>query len=276
MDFLKPESWPELVLVIGSRYFIVAGIFWLLWYVLLCPRIAHKKIQPRFPQGKDYRREVGYSIITILIFSAWPALILLTPFRQYTLYYAHIHDYNMLWFWLAFPATFLIHDAYFYWMHRLMHHPRLFKMVHLIHHRSVNPSPWAAFSFHPLEAVLEGGIFLVLLMIMPLHAVHIAVFFAGQTLFNVYGHLGWELYSERFMKSAAGKWINNSRAHNAHHQFFRGNYGLYFLWWDRWCGTLREEQPRKNGLFIAKDVCEQIAQPSGISLTHGAEFLKQP
>lgn len=252
MDFLKPDTWPELVLVVGSRYFIIAAIFWLLWYVLLRPRVSHKKIQPHFPKGKDYRREIGYSMLTILIFAAYPAAMLLTPFRQYTLYYTDIHAYSMWWFWLAFPIPFLIHDTYFYWMHRQMHHPRLFKVVHLIHHKSTNPSPWAALAFHPLEAVFEGGIFAVLLMIMPLHVIHIAVFFAGQMLYNVYGHLGWELYPARFTNGPIGRWINTSRAHNAHHQFFHGNYGLYFLWWDRWCGTLREEQQQSTGRKTAQ------------------------
>ena len=128
----------------------------------------------------------------------------------------------------------------------MMHHPRLFKVMHLVHHKSTNPSPWAAFSFHPLEAVVEGGIFFVLLMLMPLHAVHVAVFFAGQMLFNVYGHLGWELYSEGFRKSRVGKWFNTSLAHNGHHQFFTGNYGLYFSWWDKWCGTEREAKKVKR------------------------------
>jgi sterol desaturase/sphingolipid hydroxylase (fatty acid hydroxylase superfamily) len=35
-----------------------------------------------------------------------------------------------------------------------------------------------------------------------------------------------------------GRWINTSVAHNAHHATARYNYSLYFLWWDRWMGTL--------------------------------------
>ncbi|MGL1488967.1 sterol desaturase family protein, partial [Vibrio parahaemolyticus] len=39
-----------------------------------------------------------------------------------------------------------------------MHNKRIFKYVHLVHHHSTNPSPWAAYAFHPLEAVVEVGI----------------------------------------------------------------------------------------------------------------------
>ncbi len=67
------------------------------------------------------------------------------------------------------------------------------------------------------------------------------VFFLVMMLYNVYGHLGWELYPAGFSKHFVGKWINTSVNHNQHHQFFKGNYGLYFLFWDRMMGTLRAD-----------------------------------
>jgi sterol desaturase/sphingolipid hydroxylase (fatty acid hydroxylase superfamily) len=126
-------------------------------------------------------------------------------------------------------------------MHRLMHHPGLFKTIHLLHHKSTNPSPWAAYAFYPTEAVIEAGIFIVLVMIMPVMKVHLFAFFIVMIAYNVYGHLGWELYPKGFSTSKVGRWINTSVNHNQHHQYFKGNYGLYFLWWDRWMKTIRED-----------------------------------
>jgi lathosterol oxidase len=57
----------------------------------------------------------------------------------------------------------------------------------------------------------------------------------------VYGHLGFELYPKNFTRHWFGKWINTSVAHNMHHQYFTGNYGLYFTLWDRAMGTLRKD-----------------------------------
>lgn len=74
---------------------------------------------------------------------------------------------------------------------------------------------------------------------MPLTYAHLITFFVAQMLYNVYGHLGWELYPCWFARHRFGKRINTSVNHNQHHQFFKGNYGLYFLWWDRWMGTIR-------------------------------------
>jgi Delta7-sterol 5-desaturase len=167
--------------------------------------------------------------------------LLAKPLVQYTTFYTEIKQYSMWWFWFAFPCMLFLHDAYFYITHRLMHHKILFKWFHLVHHKSTNPSPWAAFAFHPLEAVVEAGIIVVFLFTIPVHLFHLFFFFLFMMVYNVYGHLGWELYPKGFSKSLIGKWINTSVNHNQHHQYFKGNYGLYFLWWDRIFNTLRKD-----------------------------------
>jgi Delta7-sterol 5-desaturase len=158
----------------------------------------------------------------------------------------------------------LIHDSYFYWMHRTMHYPKLFKLFHLVHHKSNNPSPWAAYAFHPLEAVLESLIFVVFLFTIPVHSIHLLLFFIFSLIYNVYGHLGFELYPKGFSTHWFGKWINTSVSHNMHHQYFKGNYGLYFTIWDRLMGTMNkkyeetfdEVTSRKNINDAEKVICE--------------------
>jgi lathosterol oxidase len=232
-------------ILIASRYFIVATLAWLLWYKLFNGEVYYKKIQLKLPANEDYQREISYSIGTMLIFSVVPLLILNTSFIKFTQFYTDIYQHSLLWFWVAFPIMFVVHDTYFYWTHRLIHHPRLFPYFHLVHHKSINPSPWAAYSFHPLEAIVESGVFLLLVIILPLTKIHLLIFFSIMILYNVYGHLGWELYPKKFSSSKIGKWINTSVNHNLHHQYFKGNYSLYFLWWDRWMGTLREDYDTK-------------------------------
>jgi sterol desaturase/sphingolipid hydroxylase (fatty acid hydroxylase superfamily) len=164
---------------------------------------------------------------------------------KHTTFYTNIQKYGRLYFFLAFPLMFLIHDTYFYWTHRIMHHRKLFKAFHLVHHQSVNPSPWAAYSFHPLEAIVEAGVFVVFLFTIPVHKLHLFFFFFFMIVYNVYGHLGYELYPNNFNKNWFGKWINTSVSHNQHHQYFKGNYGLYFTMWDRLMGTLRKDYDSK-------------------------------
>jgi Delta7-sterol 5-desaturase len=231
---------------IGSRYFLIAGLAFLIFYVLLKDRLSWKKIQHRFPQSKDYGREIGYSLLTIAIFALVPLLILKNPaLLRHTSYYTHISEHGWAYFFLAFPLLFIIHDTYFYWTHRLMHNRRLFPLFHLVHHRSTNPSPWAAYSFHPLEAVVEAGIFVLFLFTLPVHPLHLIIFFLLMIIYNVYGHLGYELYPRGFNRHPLGRWINTSVNHNLHHQYFRGNYGLYFTFWDRLMKTIRMDYDEK-------------------------------
>lgn len=232
----------KVVRMIGGRYVVMAGIAYLLAYVLLNQLIRHKKIQQRYPRLTDYLREIGYSLLTVLLFALIPLLLIHNDtIRPYTTYYTDIHQYGLPYFCVAFVLMLLIHDAYFYWVHRLMHHPLLFKWFHRVHHTSINPSPWAAYAFHPLEAIAEAGIVVIFLFTIPIHKLHLPFFFLFMIFYNVYGHLGWELYPKGFSRHWMGKWINTSVNHNQHHQFFKGNYGLYFLFWDRWMGTIRED-----------------------------------
>lgn len=226
---------------IGSRYFMIAGLAFLLLYVVFRNKTPLKKIQVKFPANKDYLREIGYSITTILIFGLVPLVLLNTSIKPYTSYYTDINKYGKLYFILAFPLMLLMHDTYFYWTHRLMHHPALFKIMHLVHHKSTNPSPWAAYAFHPLEAIVEVGIVPIFLFTIPIHSIHLPVFFLFMIAYNVYGHLGYELYPKGFARNRIGRWVNTSVNHNQHHQYFKGNYGLYLLFWDRMMGTIRED-----------------------------------
>jgi Delta7-sterol 5-desaturase len=175
-----------------------------------------------------------------------PLAILHMPgVAKYTTLYTRIEEWGWLYFVMAFPLMFLLHDTYFYWTHRAMHHKKLFRVLHLVHHKSTNPSPWAAYAFHPLEAIVEAGIFAVFLFTLPVHPLHLLLFFFLMIVYNVYGHLGYELYPAGFNKHWLGKWINTSVNHNQHHQYFEGNYGLYFTMWDRWMGTIRNDYDKR-------------------------------
>jgi sterol desaturase/sphingolipid hydroxylase (fatty acid hydroxylase superfamily) len=241
------KTWTDYLLLIGTRYLLLAGIAFVVWYVIRKNKVAYKKIQLKFPTQKDYQREIVFSVITTSIFATVGYCLLSKsmPIRQHTLMYSDTNRYGMWWFYLAFPVMLILHDAYFYFTHRLMHHPALFKIFHLLHHKSTNPSPWAAFAFHPLEALVEVGIVPLIVFTIPITPWHFFFFFLFQMVYNVYGHLGWELYPKGFQKTMIGKWINTSVCHNQHHQYFKGNYGLYFLWWDRWLGTIRTDYNTK-------------------------------
>jgi hypothetical protein len=51
------------------------------------------------------------------------------------------------------------------------------------------------------------------------------------------GHTGYEFHAKWLMDSWLGKFLNTPTNHIQHHDSFKGNFGLYFNYWDRWMGT---------------------------------------
>ncbi|TFV93449.1 sterol desaturase family protein [Algoriphagus kandeliae] len=238
------ERWIRVAEITTSRYFLIAGGAFLVFYFFLKNPLIHRRMQSKFPQSKHYYRDILYSLLTILIFATMAALVFVV-LRPYTQLYEPANAYGMFYYFLTFPMMFFVHDFYFYSIHRLMHVPKFFRLIHRVHHLSTNPSPWTAYAFHPLEAVLEAGIIPLIAFSFPVHPAALGLFLLFQFFYNVYGHLGFELFPKNFQRTWVGKWVNTGTAHNQHHEHFHGNYGLYTLIWDRIFGTLRDDYETK-------------------------------
>jgi sterol desaturase/sphingolipid hydroxylase (fatty acid hydroxylase superfamily) len=222
------------------RYFLFAGVPFLIFYYLYPEKFSKNKIQARFAKRKDFIREIRHSMQTILIFAAVALLITKSPLRDYTMFYENVSDYSILWIPLSVLLALIVHDTYFYWMHRIVHHPTLFKHVHLEHHKSVNPSPWTSYSFDFIEGCLEAMIAPIILFLIPMHFLSLIIFTFLAFSINVYGHLGYEVIPKWFRSSFLFEIVNTSTHHNMHHEKFKENYGLYFRVWDR---LMKTEHP---------------------------------
>lgn len=215
------------------RYFALAGIAYFIFYRWKRDFFSTRKIQPKFPKKRIIRKEILYSTLTLIIYCATSWLVFEWQKSGITKIYLDIERYGYLYFTLSILIMILIHDTYFYWTHRLMHLPMLFKWIHKTHHHSHNPTPWTAFSFHPLEAVISVGIIPIIIFLVPCHPFALFSFLSIMTLFNIMGHLGYETFPKRLTTNMLGKWKNTSTNHNIHHQRSQYNFGLYFTFWDR-------------------------------------------
>ncbi|HEX5171376.1 MAG TPA: sterol desaturase family protein [Cyclobacteriaceae bacterium] len=236
--YLTGKSLFTILVIILMRYLILASIAFFVFYVIKRKSWLFRKIQQRFPIRKDYYREFSYSLLTAVIFAVIGYLVYLTPFVRLTKVYYKIADFGIAYFVVSVFLMIIVHDTYFYWTHRMMHHRSIYRWVHRVHHLSTNPSPWAAMAFHPYEAIIEACVIVIIPFIFPVHPLAIGLFLLIMMIYNVYGHLGFELYPKGFSKSVIGRWVNTSINHNLHHESINGNYGLYFLFWDRLTGTI--------------------------------------
>jgi Delta7-sterol 5-desaturase len=239
MNNMNFEWWQVLV---GStlRYVFVAGVGYLVFYIWKKERFLRFKIQQKFPGRSVIVNELKYSASTILIFAAVIYACMFSPWRGYTQLYSNISDHGLLYYLFTIPLAIFIHDTYFYWIHRFMHLKRVFPYVHKIHHHSHNPTPLAAFSFHPLEALLEIGVLPLIVFSIPIHQSVILIFGIYNIVINVSGHLGYEFLPAGFMRNRFLRNFTTSTHHNMHHHYGSGNYGLYFNFWDKILNTNHE------------------------------------
>lgn len=219
----------------------MAGIPFLLFYVLFPQVFSKNKIQAHNATRKDFIREILHSMQATFVFIGLVLLILKTPLRDFTQFYGKAADFPTWWIPVSVMLSLLVHDTYFYWMHKTLHHPKLYKSVHLVHHKSVNPTPWASFSFHFFESLFESMVALIILVLIPMNLTALVAFGFVSFAFNVYGHLGYEITPKWFRHSVLFQIMNTSTHHNIHHSKFKGNYGLYFRFWDRLMGTEHPE-----------------------------------
>jgi Delta7-sterol 5-desaturase len=237
----KAEEIARVLANMGLRYFLFAGSFYLVFYVWKNRKFWYAKIQQRYPENKHILREIGYSMLTVLIFGAIIILTIVAGKMGYTRVYHSVDEYGYFYFFFSIIVMVLLHDTYFYWTHRLMHWKPLFKLAHKTHHLSTNPTPFAAYAFHPVEAVVEVGIIPLIAFIMPYHPVAMLIFSLYSLLLNVMGHLGFEIFPKGFTSHRLFKWHNTSTHHNMHHRLVKCNYGLYFNIWDRLMKTNHPE-----------------------------------
>jgi sterol desaturase/sphingolipid hydroxylase (fatty acid hydroxylase superfamily) len=226
------------------------GLFWVILHPLLKRRQLARK---RWPRLSQISRELLFSLcaqFTMLGVGAW------TAFGDNAMaanMYTDVGDYGWAYLILLTFAFFAIDDTQFYWLHRAMHHPKLFKHFHRVHHESTDPTPFTSYAFHPLEAAVQATgplVIIVFLMMVPWHPAAAIIAGLGNLLFNLIGHLGYEIYPAKWLKIPLLCWKTPALHHYLHHQMVGGNYSLYFRWWDIWCGTeFRDFEARYDRIF---------------------------
>ena len=226
-------TWNIDVLVIMIRYFLFAGAAYYIFYRWKHQITGVSKIQERFPSSRAIGKEIRNSFLTLLIYCVVSWFVFRWQQSGVTRIYLQIHPSGYPYLVLSILMMIFVHDTYFYWTHRLLHLPKMFEWVHKTHHVSDNPTPWAAFSFHPAEALISAGIIPLVVFLIPCHPLALFVFLTYMTIMNVIGHLGFEMFPRWVNYHRVLRWQNTSTNHNWHHQKCKNNYGLYFTFWDR-------------------------------------------
>jgi len=242
-------------------------VFWVIWKKYWQPRRI-QVVQRATPH--HFKHDLAFSFSSFFVFAVMDVFLLYLEHKGYTQLYFKVDQYGWPWIFISLALVLFVDDAFFYWTHRAMHHPRLYKFFHKVHHESTDPSPLTAFAFHPSEAIIENAMNVVLPFIFPLHFGVVIVWQVFSMLNNVMGHLGYELYPAGWTKTPLLRYKTASVHHNMHHQRFHGNYALYFTWWDKWMGTEFQDYEARFEQIVTPNV-----EPSAASTPTMSSSYKQ-
>jgi sterol desaturase/sphingolipid hydroxylase (fatty acid hydroxylase superfamily) len=218
-------------LIVGLRYLMVSGMF---------AALTRSTGRARAIPAGQVRAEIKWSLLSSLIYGV-PAGVTYWAWNRHGLTQLYIDPRAQpLWLLAASPILYLfVHDTWFYWTHRLMHRPWWFRVAHAVHHRSRPPTAWAAMSFHPWEALSGALLFPALAWVVPIHVGMLGLVLLVASLFGTTNHMGWEMLPARIVRGPVGAALISAAHHELHHRNYCANYGLYFRFWDRVCGTDR-------------------------------------
>lgn len=218
--------------IVALRYLVTSGLFaWLT-----------SRVRPGLYAGlgPQIGMELRWSLASAAIYGL-PAGLVAWGWqnRGWTEIHTDPGAFPLWWLPLSVLAYLGAHDTWFYWTHRWMHRPVPFRMAHAVHHASRPPTAWAAMSFHPIEALTGAVVIPALVFLIPIHVAALGFVLFTMTVMGVTNHMGWEMFPRRLVHSRLGGWLITASHHSRHHEQYTCNYGLYFRFWDRLCGTDR-------------------------------------
>ncbi len=105
----------------------------------------------------------------------------------------------------------LIYDFAYYFLHRFMHHKKVMRHVHGVHHKARNPTALESFYLHPIE--LFAGVGLLISMNLLIGQIHMVAFVAA---FFVYSNFNIIVHSGLDIPYLPTSFL--TRKHHVHHQ----------------------------------------------------------
>jgi Delta7-sterol 5-desaturase len=208
--FTKYSSFELFLLTTAYFSVLYFGLGWLFWK--MCRLFFHqgwmKKISDRTYSKTQLLFEIRQSAVSIVIFgfSALPLTYLINT------NVIKLSDNSLINTLLGLLILTIWNEIHFYIIHRIMHLPALMKHVHYIHHRSVVPSVFSVYSFHPLEAALLSSVLLCIAPFYNFCSAALMLFPTVSILINFIGHSNY-----RLNLNTTKKWLLFASKHNDHH-----------------------------------------------------------
>ncbi|KAJ5475995.1 Sterol delta 5-6-desaturase [Penicillium sp. IBT 31633x] len=221
-----------------TSFFLITWLFGLLIYFVVAT-LSYIFVWDKttYNHPKFLKNQIGLEIRQAM--GAMPLMSLLTaPFfvlevRGFAkLYDATSEEPFPYYSFIQIPFFIFFTDFFIYWIHRGLHHPRVYKTLHKPHHKWIMPSPYASHAFHPLDGWSQSVPYHVFPFLFPLQKVAYVFLFGFINLWTVFIHDGEYVANSPI--------VNGAACHTMHHLYFNYNYGQFTTLWDRLGGSYRK------------------------------------
>lgn len=199
----------------------------------------YKTYTENWPWDENYDKWIAFMKDTFKCLLINQGLVLPMTLLPYLLRNDCIYEYSYEKlpdiFTMVLHIIFLIicEDFSFYWSHRILHHKKLYAVIHKIHHRYRLVVSIASEYAHPLEYLVANVLASnvgSLILGKRLHIFTSFVWIFFRVAETTDGHSGYEFPWSPFRLIIFGA---GQEYHNYHHLNFDGNYGSFTTIWDR-------------------------------------------
>ncbi|OCF34918.1 lathosterol oxidase [Kwoniella heveanensis BCC8398] len=210
-----------------AMYFLFCSIS---YFFLYDRRLEH---HPKFLKNQ-IRKEIKSSMIAAPVIDLMTLPWFLGEVRGYSKLYDNIDEHGWPYLIASLFMFLFFTDFAIYWVHRLEHHPLIYKHVHKPHHKWIVPTPYAALAFHPVDGYAQSLPYHIFPFLFPLHKFAYLGLFVFVQFWTILIHDG-DMISGHLLE----RYINSPAHHTLHHLYFTVNYGQYFTWADSYYDSYR-------------------------------------
>lgn len=251
-----------------SLFFITTIFGWLLYLGVASVAyftVFDKKI---FNHPRYLKNQVRLELKLAL--SAIPVMVMLTiPFFVLELHgfsrlYLNVNESTGGWkaLLLQFPSFILFTDCGIYFLHRWLHWPSVYKLLHKPHHKWIVCTPFASHAFHPVDGYTQSLPYHIYPLLFPLNKVSYLLLFTFVNFWTVMIHDGYYVSNDPV--------VNGTACHTVHHLYFNYNYGQFTTLWDR----LGRSYRRPEDTLFAKTVTKAEEKKEWDDQTRQMEVIR--
>jgi sterol desaturase/sphingolipid hydroxylase (fatty acid hydroxylase superfamily) len=247
-------GWIAIILARDALLLTLVSGGWHLWFYTFKKQGTNFKYNKQWPKDQSSTFLFGRQIYDNMFYSLASGVPIWTAY-EVLLLWAYANGWapmisleeHPIWFCAMFLIVPFIHEVGFYFAHRLVHFPLLYRWAHHVHHRNISPGPWSGFSMHPVEHVFYL-MPIALFFVIPAHPIHMINLASRLGVSPAQGHTGFDQ-----MEVSENKLFNVSYyAHYLHHKYFEVNYSDGMVPLDKWFGSFHDGSPEAHQQMLER------------------------